>query len=102
MWNCDCVKSADLQPRDVMSEDVAVCGIGHDVQTILKTMKKRSVRRLSVFDVEGCLAGIISLNDLAMRPAYRSGADVSGDAFLDTMKNICAHSREAVNAWLGS
>lgn len=127
MWDCDCgvvpvvneerkvigmvtdrdiciaaatraTKPSDIQTRDVMSEDVAVCGIGDDVRTALKTMKERRVRRLPVLDGEGRLAGIISLNDLVVRAACRSGADVSGDAFLDTMKAICAHSREAVHA----
>jgi len=72
--------------------------MGDDVHAALKTMKERRVRRLPVIDGQEQLAGIISLNDLVMRAACRSGADVSGEAFLDTMKAICTHAREAVPA----
>jgi CBS domain-containing protein len=127
MWDCDCgivpvvneerkvvgvvtdrdiciaastraAKPSDIQVKDAMSRDVAVCGIGDDVHAALKTMKERRVRRLPVTDGQEQLAGIISLNDLVMRAQCRSGAEVSGEAFLDTMKAICTHTREAVPA----
>src|SRR3989337_639297 len=75
MWDCDCgvvpvvnderkvvgmvtdrdiciaaatraVRPSDIQVRDVMSGDVAACGIGDDVHVALTTMKERRVRRL--------------------------------------------------------
>jgi CBS domain-containing protein len=127
MWDCDCgavpvvneerkvigmvtdrdiciaaatraAKPSDLLIRDVMSGDVAVCGIGDDVHTALKTMKERRVRRLPVLDGQERLAGIISMNDLVLRAECRTRADVSGEAFLDTLKAICAHAREAMPA----
>jgi CBS domain-containing protein len=127
MWDCDCgvvpvvneerkvvgmitdrdiciaaatraARPSDVQVEDVMSRDVAACGIGDDVHTALKIMKERKVRRLPVLNGQEQLAGILSLNDLVTRSACRSGADVSGDAFLETMKAICAHSRDAVPA----
>ena len=89
---------ADLRVRDVMSGDVHACGIGDEVRTALETMKERRVRRLPVLDGEERLAGIISMNDLVMRAQCRAGADVAGEDFLDTLKAICTHSREAVPA----
>ena len=81
-----------------MSGDVHACGIGDDVRTALKTMKEQRVRRLPVLDGEARLAGIISMNDLVMRAQCRAGADVPGEEFLNTLKSICTHSREAVPA----
>src|SRR5262245_24242519 len=127
MWDCDCgvvpvvderrsvvgiltdrdiciaastraAKPSDIQVKNVMSTDVATCRIGDDVHALLTIMKDRRVRRLPVLDGQGRLAGIVSLNDVVTSAACRSGADVSGDAFLDTMKAICAHSRETVQA----
>jgi CBS domain-containing protein len=91
-------RPSDVQVRDVMSDHVATCRAADDVLTALKTMKERRVRRLPVLDAQGRLAGIISMNDLVIRADYRSGADVSGQACLDTLKSICAHTREAVSA----
>lgn len=87
-----------LRVRDVMSGDVYACGMGDDVRTALETMKAQRVRRLPVLDGQGRLAGIISMNDLVMRAECRAGADVPGEEFLDTLKAICTHSREAVPA----
>ena len=127
MWDCDCgvvpvvneerrlvgmvtdrdiciaaatraAKPSDIQVRDVMSQSVASCRADDDVQAALSAMKQRRVRRLPVLDARGRLAGIISVNDLAMRADARSGAEVPAQAFLDTFKAICAHTREAVPA----
>jgi hypothetical protein len=61
-------------------------------------MTERRVRRLRVLDGEGHLAGIIAMNDLVMRAECRPKADVSGEVYLDTLKAICAHAREAMSA----
>jgi CBS domain-containing protein len=127
MWDCDCgvvpivnderrvmgmvtdrdiciaaatraAKASDIRVRDVMSEAVASCKADDDVPTVLSVMKQRRVRRLPVLDAKGRLVGIVSVNDLVRRADCRSGADVSGQAFLDTFKAICAHTREAVTA----
>jgi len=91
-------RPSDVQVRDVMSQEVASCKARDEVHAALKTMKERRVRRLPVLDAEGHLAGIVSMNDLVMRAECRPKAEVSGDTFLDTLKTICAHTREAVSA----
>jgi CBS-domain-containing membrane protein len=91
-------KASDIRVRDVMSQAIASCSAGDDVQTALSIMKQRRVRRLPVLDDRGRLAGILSINDLVMRADCRAGAVVPGTAFLDTMKAICEHTRKAVTA----
>jgi CBS-domain-containing membrane protein len=53
-------------------------------------MTERRVRRLPVLDAESRLAGIVSMNDLAMCAECRPKAEVSDDAFLESLKAICA------------
>jgi len=89
---------ADIRVRDVMSGEVHACALGDDVHVALKTMKEQRVRRLPVLDGQERLAGIISMNDLVMRAECRARAAVSGEEFLETLKSICASSREAVPA----
>ena len=81
-----------------MSKEVHVCALADDVRVALNTMKAQRVRRLPVLDGQERLAGIVSMNDLVMRAECRSGANVQGEQFLDTLKSIWAHSREAVPA----
>lgn len=91
-------RPGDIRVSDVMSRDVAVCRADDDVRAALNTMKEQRVRRLPVLNGEGRLAGILSMNDVVMRAGCRPGAEVSGEAFLETMKAICARSREEVPA----
>jgi CBS domain-containing protein len=89
---------AEIRVRDVMSKNTAVCVAEDDVLTVLTTMKDRRVRRLPVVDQQGRLAGIISINDVVMRTGGRSGAGVPGEAFLETLRSICAHTHTPVPA----
>ena len=88
----------NIQVKDVMSREVASCTAGDDVRTAMKTMKERRIRRIPVLDAQGRLAGILSINDLAMRAECRSGATVPGELFLETLKAICAHVHQPVTA----
>ena len=127
MWDCDCgvvpivneerkvvgmltdrdiciaaatraARPSDLQARDVMSNAVATCRMEDDTQMVLKIMKEGRIRRLPVLDAEDRLAGIVSMNDLVLRAECRPGAAVSGEAFLDTMRAICAHAGQPMAA----
>jgi|SRR5688572_11290913 len=91
-------RPADIRVGDVMSKEVHVCALGDDVRVALNTMREQRVRRLPVLDGQERLAGIVSMNDLVMRAECRTGANVQGEKFLETLKSICAHSREAVPA----
>ena len=87
-----------IQVKDVMSTEVASCSADDDVKTAMKVMKERRIRRMPVVDAQGRLAGILSINDLAMRADCKSGAALPGEQFLDTMKAICAHTHQPVTA----
>ena len=91
-------KPSDVRVRDVMSQDLASCRLTDNVHDALTKMKSARVRRLPVLDDQGRLAGILSLNDVAMRAECRPNAAVSGEAFLDAMKGICTHTRQTVAA----
>jgi CBS domain-containing protein len=84
----------NIQVKDVMSREVASCTADDDVKAAMRVMKDRRIRRMPVLDSHGRLAGILSINDLAMRAESRSGAAISGELFLDTLKGICAHTQQ--------
>jgi CBS domain-containing protein len=89
---------SSLRVRDVMADQVNTCFLEDDVQTVLKTMKERRVRRLPVLDQQQRLVGIVSMNDLVARAACRPDADVPGEEFLSTLRSICQHSSAAAAA----
>lgn len=88
----------NIQVKDVMSKEVASCTADDDVKTAMRVMKDRRIRRIPVLDSQGRLAGILSINDLAMRADCRSGAAIPGELFLETLKAICAHTHQPVTA----
>lgn len=59
--------SAEMLVKDVMSKPVASCTTTDDVGNALATMAARRVRRLPVLDPKGALAGVLSLDDVALR-----------------------------------
>ena len=84
---------ADIQVRHVMTTGtVYFCRPEDDVRTVLATMATHRVRRLPVIDKQNRLVGIISLNDLVRRADYRSGSDIPGKEFIETMQAICTHT----------
>jgi CBS domain-containing protein len=87
---------ANIRVRDVMTGHVYTCSPDEDVRTVLNTMQKGRVRRLPVVDQKQRLVGIISTNDLVARADCRTGADVPGEEFLETLRTICKHSSAAV------
>jgi CBS domain-containing protein len=87
---------ANIRVRDVMTGHVSTCSPDDDVRTVLNTMKKGRIRRLPVVDQQQRLVGIISTNDLVARAECRTGADVPGEEFLETLRTICKHSAAAV------
>jgi len=60
--------------HDAMAKDVHCCGPGDDEAKVHAKMREHRVRRLPVVDAEGRLAGMVSLNDLALHAATSKGA----------------------------
>lgn len=50
---------------DVMSRNVRRAGVDEDVELVLGEMAKAQIRRMPVGDANQCLAGIVSLGDVA-------------------------------------
>ena len=69
--------------REIMSRNLASCGPEEPAQQVIRRMAGVQVRRLPVVQ-EGKLVGIVSLGDLARRPALdmeaaRALAEISGN-----------------------
>jgi CBS domain-containing protein len=92
------MRAEDIRVRDVMSKATYTCNAKDDVRSALKTMRERRVRRLPVLDNQQRLAGMLSVNDLALAAEIRSGADVPGEEFLTTLKAISEHTRARAHA----
>lgn len=58
---------------DVMTREVRVCSLLHEVATALELMQRHQLRRLPVVDEDRKLRGIVSLNDLAREADHHKG-----------------------------
>lgn len=52
---------------EMMTPDVICCNVEDSIEDAATAMEKHQVRRLMVMDEEGCICGIVSLGDLALR-----------------------------------
>jgi CBS domain-containing protein len=59
--------AADTTVRQVMSANVATCGVNDEIPGALAIMASRQVRRLPVVDERGGLAGVVSMDDIILR-----------------------------------
>jgi CBS domain-containing protein len=66
-----------------------------DVRVAMRTMRKHKVRRLPVVDRDQRLAGIVSINDLAINASSSLPNSVPAQEFLETFQAICAHEKHA-------
>ena len=76
-----------------MSRDVVACRSGDDVESAAQRMQGAQVRRLPVVDGDGQLAGILSLNDLALQAARRRAGvrRVTNDEVAATLAAVGEH-----------
>ena len=83
--------AAEVPVAEVMSTRVYFCGTDDDVQTALRTMQNKQVRRLPVLNENGKLQGILSMDDIVLRASSAGAATppeiTSGEA-LDTLQGI--------------
>jgi len=57
-----------------MTEGVAICCVDDAVATAAAIMVRKAVRRLVVLDQKGRLAGVVSVDDLALFESERGAA----------------------------
>lgn len=80
---------SDVLVWETITGDIATCHADNDVSTALETMAKSQVRRLPVFDDDGLLHGILSMNDVILNADHK----VSEHDVVHTLKAICQHRR---------
>jgi CBS domain-containing protein len=84
--------------ESIMSNVVCVCAAEDSVHDVARVMGEKQLRRLPVVNADGRLAGIITLNDLAL--AANGGARERGNASLsseEVVKTLAAISRHRPN-----
>ena len=79
---------------EVMSAELYNCFTDDDLESALKTMRRKRVHRLPVFDRNGDLQGILSISDFALR-AHRLDAKngLSYKSVLRAYRRICGLPR---------
>jgi CBS domain-containing protein len=88
----------EIPVRDVISDALYTCAPSDDARAALETMRQRKVRRLPVVDAGGQLAGIVSINDIAMHARVGKGSEVPAEAVLETFLAITAATDLRVHA----
>jgi len=83
----------DISVSIAMAKEVLSCSPDAMLVEAEEVMRSGQVRRLPVIDPEGCLVGIVSLNDLALlaeREVGRKNRDLSAQEVAATLAAICA------------
>ena len=70
-----------------MSKSLHSVRLGESVQAAEAIMKANQVRRLAVISVDGRIAGILSLNDLALAAGKKK--DIRPEEVVATLASIC-------------
>ncbi len=90
-----------IQVGEVMSKQPMTCAPTDDVHTAIDRMVQGQVRRLPVVDKNGKLAGVLSLNDLALA-AEKSDRRADGVTFADVVRALKAVSTHRLPAAVAS
>jgi len=83
---------ANIRVKEVISGKVYGCSPDTDIHEALKIMQQKQVRRLPIISAEdGKLAGILSMNDVALRAKAERKAELSAEDVENTLRAICTH-----------
>lgn len=82
-------RPSQLRVWDVTPHKLFTCTPNDDVHSALKTLRSARIRRLPVVDVDGALAGVLSIDDIVLnsREHFVHG-DISYEDVEDTYKAI--------------
>lgn len=75
------------QVSKAMSKELIAVRVGQTIQAAEAVMKKKQVRRLVVVNDSGNLAGVLSLNDLALSAGAKR--DLKPEEVVATLASIC-------------
>ena len=81
--------ASHIAVHEAMSQKVRSCFAEDEIGAALKQMEEARVRRLPVLDVNGHLAGIVSIDDIVLRALDQSGG-VPSAAFVNALTRICS------------
>lgn len=85
-----------IRVDEVMTGQVFACSPDTDLCEALTIMRKNQVRRLPIIDVvDRRLAGLLSLNDVALKAQSGDKAELCAQDVEDTLRAICAHRASA-------
>lgn len=83
---------ANIRVKEVTSGKVFGCSPDTDIREALKIMQQKQVRRLPIISAEdGRLAGILSMNDVALKAKADRKAELSAEDVENTLRAICTH-----------
>jgi len=83
---------ANIRVGEVTSGRVYSCSPDADIHKALEIMREKQVRRLPIIRSEdGKLAGILSMNDVALMEQGGAKAELSAEDVEQTLRGICAH-----------
>jgi CBS domain-containing protein len=83
---------AHIRVKEMISGKVYGCSPDTDIREALKIMQQKQVRRLPIIDAyDGKLAGILSMNDVALKATMERKAGLSAEDVENTLKAICTH-----------
>jgi CBS domain-containing protein len=83
---------ANIRVKEVISGKVYGCSPDTEIHEALKIMQQNQVRRLPIISAEdGRLAGILSMNDVALKAKTERKAELSAEDVENTLRAICTH-----------
>lgn len=81
-----------IRVKEVISGKVYGCSPDTDIREALKIMQQKQVRRLPIIEAyDGKLAGILSMNDVALKARAERTAELSAEDVENTLRAICTH-----------
>lgn len=87
---------SDITVSTSMSAQLFCCGVNDDVGLAEDLMQQHQVRRIPVLGEDGRLAGILSINDIAVTYASKPRKGVKAEAVANTLAAICRHRPHSV------
>jgi CBS domain-containing protein len=88
--------ASQMSVEKIMSRRVFSCGPDEDLDSALRTMQNRKVRRLPVVDEEGRLQGILSMDDVVVHAEVKAGAKAPELGYGRTVETLKAIYSRAV------
>jgi CBS domain-containing protein len=90
--------ASQISVEKIMSRRVFSCGPDENLDSALRTMQSKKVRRLPVLDGDGRLQGILSMDDVVVHAEIKPGAKMPELGYGRTVETLKAIYSRAVQA----